>query len=100
MPRFDRSCFVPCTPTLNAYDAIQFYLGGEGDKVSSPNQCSVCSQRMAPLPIQDIRVGTPFFFVNVPITSEYTAVVDGIKLADRVGDAELSKQILKDKWSN
>lgn len=75
--------FVPCTPDLNAYDAeSHFYLGGEGDKVVITETSALYVPKgMLHCPIKHIRVGTPFFFVNVPITGEYSAIVDGVTQA-------------------
>ena len=75
--------FVPCTPDLNAYDAeSHFYLGDEGDKVViTETSALLVPKGLTHCPIKHIRVGTPFFFVNIPISGEYSAIVNGIKQA-------------------
>jgi hypothetical protein len=75
--------FVPCTPDLNAYDAeTELYLGDEGEKMIINQTCAVfVPAKMTHCPIIHKRVGTPFFFVNCPISGEYSAIVDGIKQA-------------------
>jgi hypothetical protein len=87
--------FVPCTPDLNAYDAeTHLYLGDEGEKMVIKETCAVFVPAfMTHCPIKHIRVGTPFFFVNCPITGEYSAIVDGKKQAIPVMDAETAKKI-------
>ncbi len=89
--------FVPCTPDLNAYDAeTHLYLGDEGEKMVITETCAVFVPAfMTHCPIKHIRVGTPFFFVNCPITGEYSAIVDGKKQAIPVMDAATAKKIKK-----
>jgi len=91
--------FVPCTPDLNAYDAETWlYLGDEKEKMVITETCAVyVPAGLKHCPIIHKRVGTPFFFVNVPITGEYSAIVDGNKQAIPVRNAELSKKILDEK---
>ncbi|HSW58931.1 MAG TPA: hypothetical protein VLH15_11035 [Dehalococcoidales bacterium] len=75
--------FVPCTPDLNAYDAeTELYLGDEGEKMVINQTCAIyIPANMTHCPIIHKRVGTPFFFVNCPISGEYSAIVDGQKQA-------------------
>jgi hypothetical protein len=75
--------FVPCTPDLNAYDAeTELYLGDEGEKIIINQTCSVfVPANLTHCPIIHKRVGTPFFFVNCPLSGEYSAIVDGKKQA-------------------
>lgn len=72
--------FVPCHPDLNAYDAeTELYLGDEGEKIIINQTCAVhIPAGLTHCPIIHKRVGTPFFFVNCPITSKYSAIVNGI----------------------
>ncbi len=63
--------WVPCTEDLTAYDAeTELYLEGEKyviDRTTAlflPKGTEHC-------PIRHTRVGTPFFFVNIPMTPEY-----------------------------
>ena len=73
--------FVPCHEDLNAYDAeSEMYLGEEGDKVTITETTALfVPAGMIHCPIIHKRVGTPFFFVNCPISGEYSAIVDGNK---------------------
>jgi hypothetical protein len=73
--------FVPCTPDLNAYDAeTELYLGDEGEKMIINQTCAVhVPAGLMHCPIIHKRVGTPFFFVNCPITPQYSAIVGGKK---------------------
>jgi hypothetical protein len=75
--------FVPCTPDLNAYDAeTELYLGEEREKMIINQTCAVfIPANLLHCPIIHTRVGTPFFFVNCPLTGEYSAIVDGKKQA-------------------
>lgn len=75
--------FVPCTPDLKAYDAETWlYLGDEGEKIIINETCAVfVPANMTHCPIIHKRVGTPFFFVNCPMSGEYSAIVDGKKQA-------------------
>ncbi len=75
--------FVPCTPDLNAYDAeTELYLGDEKEKMIINQTCSVfIPANFTHCPIIHKRVGTPFFFVNCPLSGEYSAIVDGKKQA-------------------
>ena len=75
--------FVPCDEDLKAYDAeTELYLGEEGDKIIINETTSVyIPAGLVHCPIIHKRVGTPFFFVNCPITPEYSAIVDGKKQA-------------------
>jgi hypothetical protein len=78
--------FVPCTPDLNAYDAeTDLYLGDEGEKITIKETCAVLVPAgLTHAPIIHKRVGTPFFFVNCPISGEYSAIMDGKKVDDPV----------------
>ena len=75
--------FVPCTEDLNAYDAeTELYVGEEGEKIIINQTTAVhVPAGLVHCPIIHTRVGTPFFFVNCPITPEYSAIVDGKKQA-------------------
>lgn len=82
---FDQAMlFVPCTDDLTAYDAETWlYLGEEGEKhVIDRTTAIYVPAGLVHCPIIHKRVGTPFFFVNCPMTPEYTRTVDG-KPADR-----------------
>ena len=74
--------FVPCTEDLNAYDAeTELYLGEEGEKIIIDKTTAVhVPAGLVHCPIIHKRVGTPFFFVNCPITSEYSAIIGGEKV--------------------
>ena len=71
--------FVPCDPDLNAYDAeTELYLGDEGEKIIINETCAFhVPGGLTHCPIIHKRVGTPFFFVNCPITPKYTAIIEG-----------------------
>jgi hypothetical protein len=73
--------FVPCTPDLNAYDAeTELYLGDEHEKMIINQTCAVhVPAGLLHCPIIHKRVGTPFFFVNCPITPAYSTILDGKK---------------------
>jgi len=85
--------FVPCDEDLKAYDAeTELYLGEEGDKIIINETTSVyIPAGLIHCPIIHTRVGTPFFFVNCPITPEYSAIVDGKKQAIPVRPKEKPK---------
>ena len=74
--------FVPCTEDLNAYDAeTELYLGEEGEKIIIDKTTAVhVPAGLVHCPIIHKRVGTPFFFVNCPITSEYSAIIGDEKV--------------------
>jgi hypothetical protein len=78
--------FVPCTPDLNAYDAeTDLYLGDKGEKITIKETCTVfIPAGLTHAPIIHKRVGTPFFFVNVPLSGEYSAIMDGKKVDNPV----------------
>ncbi len=88
--------FVPCVPDLNAYDAeTELYLGDEGEKMIIKETCAVhVPAGLTHCPIIHKRVGTPFFFVNCPITPQYSAIVNG-KQTDVPVDA---KYFSKKEW--
>jgi hypothetical protein len=71
--------FVPCSDDLNAYDAeTELYLGEEGEKIIINQTTAVhVPAGLMHCPIIHKRVVTPFFFVNCPITGEYSAIVNG-----------------------
>ncbi len=71
--------FVPCNEDLNAYDAETWlYLGDNGEKMVITETCAVhVPAGLLHCPIIHKRVGQPFFFVNCPITSKYSAIVGG-----------------------
>lgn len=73
--------FVPCTDDLTAYDAeSELYLGEEGEKYIINKTTAVrVPAGLVHCPIIHKRIGTPFFFVNCPITHEYSVYVDGKK---------------------
>jgi hypothetical protein len=73
--------FVPCSEDLKAYDAeTELYLGEEGEKMIINQTCAVhVPAGLMHCPIIHKRVGQPFFFVNSPITAQYSAIVNGQK---------------------
>jgi len=83
--------FVPCTEDLNAYDAeTELYVGEEGEKIIINQTTAVhIPAGLVHCPIIHTRVGTPFFFVNCPITPEYSAIIGGQKLAIPVDPKEM-----------
>jgi hypothetical protein len=71
--------FVPCTDDLRAYDAeTELYIEGEKYIINKCTAVHVPAGLMH-CPLNHIRVGTPFFFVNCPLTPEYTVEVNGKK---------------------
>jgi hypothetical protein len=82
--------FVPCSEDLKAYDAeTELYLGEEGEKITINQTTAVhVPAGLVHCPIIHKRVGTPFFFVNCPITSEYSAIV-GEKKVDVPVDSRI-----------
>lgn len=74
--------FVPCSEDLRAYDAeSELYLGEKGEKMIIKETCSVhIPAGLVHCPIIHKRVGTPFFFVNCPITPQYSAIIGGEKV--------------------
>jgi hypothetical protein len=73
--------FVPCNADLNAYDAeTELYLGDEGEKIIINQTTAVhIPAGLTHCPIIHKRVGTPFFFVNSPMTPQYSAIIGGKK---------------------
>lgn len=72
--------FVPCNADLNAYDAESEIGVGEGDKLVINETTAVyIPAGLKHCPIIHKRVGTPFFFVNCPVTPEYSAIINGEK---------------------
>lgn len=69
--------FVPCTEDLNAYDAESWiYMGDKGEKMVIKETCAVhIPAGQVHCPIVHKRVGMPFFFVNCPITPQYSAII-------------------------
>jgi hypothetical protein len=74
--------FVPCAEDLKAYDAeTEIYLGEEGEKLIINKTCAVhIPAGLVHCPIIHKRVGLPFFFVNCPITPQYSAVIGDKKV--------------------
>jgi mannose-6-phosphate isomerase-like protein (cupin superfamily) len=90
--------FVPCSEDLKAYDAeSEIYFGEKGEKLIIKETCAVhIPAGQVHCPIVHKRVGTPFFFVNCPITPEYSAIIGGKKL-----DVPVDKEIFdKKKWED
>lgn len=83
--------FVPCHEDLNAYDAeTELYLGEDGEKMIINETCAVyIPAGLHHCPIIHTRVGTPFFFVNSPITKQYSAIIGGETLAIPVDPREM-----------
>jgi hypothetical protein len=73
--------FVPCSDDLRAYDAeSELFLGEEGEKHIINRTTAVhVPAGLIHCPLNHKRVGTPFFFVNCPLTPEYTVIVGGKK---------------------
>lgn len=74
--------FVPCSDDLRAYDAeSEIYIGEEGEKIIINETTAVhIPAGQVHCPIIHKRVGTPFFFVNCPITPQYSAIIGEEKL--------------------
>jgi hypothetical protein len=79
--------FVPCSDDLRAYDAVsELYIEGEKyiiDKCTAvymPAGIEHC-------PLNHIRVGTPFFFVNCVLSKDYIVVKDGQKFEPGLPDS-------------
>lgn len=69
--------WVPCTDDLTAYDAeTELYLEGE-KYIINRTTALFLPAGTEHCPIRHIRIGTPFFFVNCPMTSEYGYKVEG-----------------------
>jgi len=90
--------FVPCTADLKAYDAeTELYLGDNGEKMVIDQTCAVhIPAGLTHCPIIHKRIGTPFFFVNCPITPAYSAIVEGKKVDVPVEAQYFDKQ----KWES
>jgi hypothetical protein len=84
--------FVPCNEDLNAYDAETWlYLGDKGEKMIIKETCAVhVPAGLIHCPIVHKRVGQPFFFVNCPITPQYSAII---------GEQKLDNPVEKNKFS-
>jgi hypothetical protein len=78
---------------LKAYDAeSEIYIGDSGEKIIINQTCTVhIPAGLVHCPIVHKRVGTPFFFVNCPITREYSAYIGEEKV-----DYPVDKEILPD----
>ena len=74
--------FVPCSDDLRAYDAeSELYLGDEGEKYIINKTTAVhIPAGLLHCPIIHKRVGISFFFVNCPLTPEYSAIIGGKKV--------------------
>ena len=74
--------FVPCSEDLKDYDAeTELYLGEEGEKIIINQTTAVhIPAGLVHCPIIHKRVGKPFFFVNCPITPQYSAIIGGEKV--------------------
>jgi hypothetical protein len=83
--------FVPCSEDLKDYDAeTELYLGEEGEKIIINQTTAVhIPAGLVHCPIIHKRVGKPFFFVNCPITTQYSAIIGGEKV-----DYPVDKKIL------
>ena len=86
--------FVPCTEDLNAYDAETWlYLGDKGEKMIIKETCAVhIPAGLAHTPIVHKRVKMPFFFVNCPITPQYSAFIGDKKLDNPVDKKDFPKK--------
>jgi hypothetical protein len=82
--------FVPCDDDLRAYDAeTELYIGEEGEKIIIDKTMAVhIPAGLVHCPIIHTRVGTPFFFVNCPITTKYSAII-GEEKVDYPVDKEI-----------
>ncbi|MFC2038960.1 hypothetical protein ACFLUG_04245 [Chloroflexota bacterium] len=71
--------WIPCTEDLTAFDAeTELYLGEEGEKhIINKTTALFVPAGLVHCPIRHTRVGTPFFFVNCPMTPEYAVNIDG-----------------------
>lgn len=74
--------FVPCSEDLRDYDAeTEIYIGEKGEKITVTETCSVhIPAGLVHCPIIHKRVGKPFFFVNCPITPQYSAMIGDKKI--------------------
>lgn len=86
--------FVPCDEDLNNYDAETWlYLGDKGEYMVIKETCAVhIPAGMTHCPIVHKRIGKPFFFVNCPITPQYSAIING-----KVMDIPVDKRIWPSK---
>jgi hypothetical protein len=85
--------FVPCTDDFKAYDAeSELYLGDEGERhVINKTTALYVPAGLTHCPLNHTRVGTPFFFVNIPLTPEYGIIKDGKKVAIPAPDGKMVK---------
>ena len=85
--------FVPCAEDLRAYDAeSELYVGEDGEKIIINETTAVyVPAGLVHCPIIHTRVGTPFFFVNCPITGKYSAIIGGETLDIPVDPKEMPK---------
>jgi len=86
--------FVPCTEDLDAYDAeSEISVGEDGEKLIIRETCAVhIPAGLTHCPIIHKRVGMPFFFVNCPMTPEYSAIIGEEKLEYPVAKEILSPE--------
>ena len=80
--------FVPCSDDLRAYDAeTELYLGDPAEKYIINKTTAVhVPAGLLHCPIKHTRVGLPFFFVNCPLTPDYTVEVNGKKFTPGAPD--------------
>jgi hypothetical protein len=72
--------FVPCSDDLRAYDAeTELYLEGEKYIINKTSAVHIPAGLLH-CPIKHKRVGMPFFFVNCPLTSDFSLLVEGKKI--------------------
>jgi hypothetical protein len=85
--------FVPCNEDLNAYDAeSEIELGEEGEKIVINQTTAVhIPAGLVHCPMRHTRVGTPFFFVNCPITPAYNAIIGGNTVDNPVNQRIIGK---------
>ena len=71
--------WVPCTEDLTAFDGeTQLNLGGEEEPyIINRTTALFVPAGLLHCPIRHTRVGTPFFFVNIPLVHDYSLKVDG-----------------------
>ena len=71
--------WVPCTDDLTAYDGeTELHLGGEEEPyIINKTTALYVPAGLLHCPIRHTRIGTPFFFVNVPLAHDYSVMIDG-----------------------
>jgi hypothetical protein len=94
--------FVPCSEDLRDYDAeTEIYVGEKGEKITVKETCSVhIPAGLVHCPIIHKRVGKPFFFVNCPITPQYSAVIGGQKIDYPVDQKEFPRENFRTSVNN